>query len=140
MMGEAMKKLFGVVLIAVLAAFVVGCSSESATKDVSSGDAAYTVSANKIYAEYKANEVKADAKYKDKVVVVNGKVTDIGKDIMDQPYVVVGGSGFLDGCQCTFADSAVGDISGLSKGDKVSVKGKVTGYLGMVEMENCSLQ
>ena len=135
-----MRKFFAVVLFAVLTAFVVGCSSESGTSDVSSQNVAYTVSANKIYAEYKANEVKADAKYKDKVIVVTGKVTDIGKDIMDQPYLVVGGTGFLDGCQCTFADSAVGDISNVNKGDKVSVKGKVTGFLGMVEMEDGGLQ
>ena len=135
-----MKKLFAVVLVAVLAAFVVGCSSESGTADVSSDEVAYTVRANKMTAEFKANEVKADEKYKGKVVIVNGKVTDMGKDITDEPYIIVGGTGMLDGVQCMFAGSGVDAISKLSKGDSVSVKGKYDGFLMYPLLANSSLQ
>jgi hypothetical protein len=117
-----------------------GCSTESGTSDVAAEEAAYTVSANNIYAAYQKNEVAADQKYKDKVIVVTGKITDIGKDIIDSPYLIVGGTGMIDGCQCVFAESAVDQIAKAAKGDQVSVKGTCTGYLGMVEMENCSLQ
>ena len=77
---------------------------------------------------------------KDKVVIVNGKVTDMGKDITDEAYIIVGGTGMLDGVQCMFAGSGVDAISKLSKGDSVSVKGKYDGFLMYPLLANSSLQ
>ena len=90
--------------------------------------------------EYENNEVSADAKYKGKIVIVSGKIQDIGKDIMDEPYIVIGGEGFLDGVQCSFAKSQESSIARLSKGQNVKVKGKVSGKMGNVQIENSSLQ
>lgn len=141
--GVMRKALYVTAVLSVLLVGLVAaaaCSTESGTADVAADEPVATLTANKLYAAYKKNEVAADEKYGDKVVVITGKVTDIGKDIMDSPYIIVGGTGFFDGCQCVFADSATDQIANTSKGDKVTVKGKCTGFLGMVELENCSLQ
>jgi len=135
-----MKKLVSVILAALLALLIVGCSTESGTEDVASEKAAYSVNANAMMKEFKANEVKADEKYKDAVVTVKGKVTDMGKDITDEAYIIVCGTGMLDGVQCMFSKSGIDDISNLSKGDTVTVKGKYDGFIMYPILANCSLQ
>lgn len=128
-------------ILSVLLILALGSgSSEKDTKEIQSKAPAYTVTAKSLFAEYKANEVAADAKYKGKVVIVSGVIQDIGKDIADQAYIVIGGEGFLDGVQCTFTESQNASVARLSKGQKVTVKGEVQGKMGNVQMSNCSLE
>lgn len=84
-----------------------GSSNTGQSQFKSSPDSAtpnYVLTADQLYGDYSANEVAADAKYKGKIVLVRGVIDDIGKDILDDAYIVIGGrGGFLDGVQCTFA-------------------------------------
>ena len=80
-------------------------------------------------------------KYKGKTIRVSGRIQDIGIDILNDAYIVIGGTGFLDGVQCMFSDSENTSISSLSKGDFVTVKGEVAGkVIGNVLIRKCSLQ
>jgi len=114
--------------------------TDTDTKKVQSQTPSYTLSANQLYRDYKANEVAADAKYKDRIVVVSGTIDSIGKDIMNQAYIVIGGEGFLDGVQCMFTKGEESSIAQLSKGQHVTVKGKVSGKMGNVLLNKCTLQ
>ncbi len=135
------KHLVTAVLVGFLIILAVGSTdTEEETVAVKEQAASYTVSANAIYSEYESNEVAADSKYKGKVIIVTGVIQDIGKDILDKAYIVVGGQGFLDGVQCAFAESQNSVIAQLSKGKSVKVKGKVNGKRGNVQLEKCSLQ
>jgi hypothetical protein len=87
--------LIALALFALLAAGSMDTDTD--TKKVQSQTPAYTLSANQLVKDYEANEVAADAKYKGLIVIVSGSIESIGKDIMDQAYVVIGGQGFLDG-------------------------------------------
>ncbi len=99
----------------------------------------YVLSANTLFREYDKNSVAADAKYEDKIVVVSGTVQDIGKDITDTAYLVIGGSGFLDGVQCTLPRGQEGLVARVTKGQYVTLKGKVSGQImGNVLVNNCS--
>ncbi len=90
---------------------------------------------------YNANEIAADEKYKGKAVIITGKIQSIGKDILGSPFVVVGGSGMLDGVQCMFAKSATSSLASLSKGRTVTISGTVSGkMLTWVMMSDCQLQ
>jgi len=126
----------------VLALFSIqGCTeTDVATQQVKNVEPAFTLKAKTLFSEYKANEVAADAKYKGKIVVINGKIQDIGKDVMDQAYIVVGGSGLMDGVQCTFSKGENDSVASLSKGQIVSVKGEVAGKMGNVLLNKASLQ
>ena len=128
----------------VLAAFLIlamgSTDTDTDTKKVQSQAPSYTLSANQLYNEYNSNEVAADAKYKGKVVIVTGAIQDIGKDIMDDAYIVIGGGGFLDGVQCTFTKGEQSSVARLSKGQQVRVKGEVAGKMGNVLISKCSLQ
>ncbi len=128
------------VLVALGILAIGSTDTDTDTEEVQSQAPSYTLSANQLYREYDSNEVAADAKYKGKVVVVSGSIQDIGKDIMDEAYIVIGGGGFLDGVQCTFTKGEQSSISRLSKGQQVRVKGEVAGKMGNVLVNKCSLQ
>lgn len=129
---------FVLVLLCILA---VACAdTDTDTQKVQSKVTSYILSATRLYRDYDSNEVAADAKYKGKVVIVSGKIQDIGKDIMGEAYIVIGGAGFLDGVQCMFTKGEQSSVSRLSKGQQVRVKGEVSGKLGNVLLEKCRLQ
>jgi len=76
---------------------------------------------------------------KGKLVVVSGTVVSLGKDFLSTPYVVLGGSGFLDGVQCVFPRSDT-SLARVSKGDSISVRGRVSSKMGNVVVRDCTLE
>ena len=136
--GKHISSLIAVVVFGFLAVGSIDSGKE--TKKIRSKVPSYTLSANKLYKEYEDNEVAADAKYKGEIVLVTGRIQNIGKDIMDEPYIVIGGDGFLNGVQCSFAKSEEPSIARLNKGQNVRVKGQVSGKMGNVLIDKCSLQ
>ena len=127
----------------VLAIFIIlgggSLDTDGDAEKISVATPDYVLSANKLFKEYDKNSVAADAKYEDKIVVVSGTIQSIGKDIMDTAYLVIGGSGFLDGVQCMLPSGQEGLIARVSKGQYVTLKGRVSGQImGNVIVNNCS--
>lgn len=92
--------------------------------------------------EYKTNEVAADKKYKDKIVKVTGKVTDIGKDILNSVYICVNDGTEItwDYAQCYFSDNnEIDKVAELSVGDNVTLYGKVSNYNLTLSLKRCVL-
>jgi hypothetical protein len=118
---------------------LVGCMESQKSADQTAQESpAYRIGADALYAEYQANQVAADQKYKGQVVVVSGTIRDIGKDLMDQPYIQLGKSALL-GVKCTFVKSDSSPIANLQKGQSVTVKGRVAGQIVDVMIKDCSL-
>jgi len=141
MKSNTRRHLFSFFALAVFALLAAGSiDTDSDTKTVQSQAPSYTLSADQLYYDYNANEISADTKYKGKVVVVSGTVQNIGKDILGSAYIVIGGKGFLDGAQCTFTKAEESSVAHLGKGQRVSVKGEVSGKMGHVQIKKCSLQ
>lgn len=94
-----------------------------------------------LLAEYKDNEVRADGKFKGKVVQVTGLVGDVKKDVLDHIYVAIGTGKLLEipVVQCFVASNQVEQVTALSKGDKVTVRGRVDGLLMNVLVKECEL-
>lgn len=141
MKKDMLKKFGSLLILAVVTMLAVGSTDdEASTEEVKNAKPAFTITAQELFKEYESNEVSADTKYKEKVVQVSGTVSDIGKDILDNPYVVVGSFGDLGlGVQCTFAESQNATISELKKGDAVSIKGTCNGSLMHVQLNSCVL-
>lgn len=99
------------------------------------------VTAVELSQAYDNNKVAADTKYKDKVVEVSGIVDSIGKDILDDPYVTLKGrSTSLFGVQCMFSRASEGELANLSKGQSITLKGRVDGELiGNVLVRGCTI-
>ena len=135
-----MKK-FAALLMIVL--FLAGCSApdDATTSKVKNEAPVFYLEATKLASDYAENETAADNKYKDKIVVVKGKIYEMGRDPLDQPFIVIGGREFgFGGVKCVFARDKTSSVAALSKGKVVSVKGKVSGKIVVVQIENSSLQ
>lgn len=116
-------------------------TDRAATKEVadnaaSSSSAVVEVTAKQLYADYEANEVNADDKYKGKVLHVSGTISTIGKDVLDTPYVEFAGDSGL-GVQCMFDDA--GALGSLKKGQQLAVRCKGDGKLGNVILRGCMI-
>ena len=82
--------------------------------------------------------MSADQSFKGRRVMVTGRVSGIGKEILGRPYVTfaVPGSAFNQ-VQAVFASETA--VAAMSKGDEVTVICSVDGkILGNVVMSNCS--
>lgn len=79
------------------------------------------VSAQRLFADYDANEVSADSQYKGQTLMVTGKVTSIGKDFLDKVIVVFAGGGMFGGVHAYMMPSEKNVVSSLRKGQTLKV-------------------
>ncbi len=97
------------------------------------------ITASELYQAYEANEVSADEQYKGKKIAVTGIIDNIGKDVLDNPYVSMR-IGVLQSVTCYFSDDNVKVISQLSKGQKITIIGECSGLsLTNVVIQDCEL-
>lgn len=129
----------GTLLISIL--LVLGACGPSPSPAPQPTPSAIEVTAQELYSAYEANQVAADAKYKDKTLKVTGVVESIGKDILDTPYITLtsGGQYEVWGVQCMFDEKYEPELAKLTKGQTVTVQGKCDGYLVNVLLRDCAL-
>jgi hypothetical protein len=101
-----------------------------------------TVQIDKLLADYKNNEIRADGDYKGKYLKVAGKAGDIKKGAFGGLYVMVGtGKKFeFPAVQCHLKSDQEAKASKLNKGDAVTVKGKASGLMGHVQLKECEVE
>lgn len=98
------------------------------------------VAVTELYRAYEENEVSADEQYKGKKLLVTGIVDNIGKDILDDPYVSLRAD-YLKGVNCYFSKENIKVLSQLRKGQKVSIMGKCQGFsLMSVVLIDCEVE
>ncbi|WP_437947031.1 hypothetical protein WME98_40365 [Sorangium sp. So ce296] len=104
-------------------------------------EAAIDVDVKKLLGEYHDNEVRADSAFKGKLVQTSGVVGDVKKDITGSVYVTVGTGAMLEipVVQCFIADGEAGAAAALSKGQKVTVRGRVGGLMMNVLVRDCEI-
>lgn len=140
-----------IVLLWVIGSLVDGetTTSETSTSENPTSAASTTtpipailkVTSLKMSSDYQDNQVAADAKYKGNVVQISGAVQSIGKDILDKPYIELGGStATLFGVQCMFGKGDEPQLATVSKGNTLTLQGRVSGSLvGNVIVNECSI-
>jgi hypothetical protein len=146
------RRLEALAHVAILLAALLACKSGSKGDDsraspgaardpAPAAESVATIKAADILADYKGNEVRGDAKWKGKLVKVVGIVGDIKKDIMDTPYVTVGtGADFeIPMVQCSLKGGQEGAAANLSKGQAVALKGRVSGLMMNVQLDDCEV-
>ena len=116
---------FAVIVFLVLA---FGSENEEAIeKEVNSKNIVMDISAKQLYADYEANGIAADKKYKDNVIRITGIVSEIDSDIFDAKYVSIEGDGYFGVVQCYLGDSYASVASHLAKGQTITVRGTCNG-------------
>jgi len=97
------------------------------------------ITVSELYRTYEANEVSADEQYKGKKMAITGVVGNIGKDILDNPYISLKVN-YLQSVNCYFSDKNNKIISQISKGQKVTIIGECAGLtLTDVVVQDCEL-
>jgi len=106
---------------------------QTATAPAPKQESLATIDAETLYKAYEANEVAADEQFKGKLLKVSGVIHDIGKDIMDNPYVILGDD---IGVQVTFPDreNFRKRLAQLKKGESITVTGTVEGKMLHVQL------
>lgn len=143
-----LKFTIGAIIIFVIIGIVAGDDKKGETNTASSSSAtenapapptenAITISSSELINAYQNNEVAADNKFKGKRLIVSGVIEDIGKDILDKPYIVMSKSDALRGVQCSFEDANV--VAGFQKGQKVTIKGTCNGLMMNVQLDDVTL-
>ncbi len=97
------------------------------------------ISASALMDAYDANKVAADAEYEGNILEVTGTIDEIGKDITDSMYVTLETGEMMFFVQCFFADARQDELSGLGKGQNVTVRGKCDGAMGNIFLRGCVL-
>ncbi|MDR3710959.1 MAG: hypothetical protein P4L33_21875 [Capsulimonadaceae bacterium] len=147
-----------VCLILVVAGFsaVGGNKSSQSVSETTSQDAApapkaandettqnspkVTVTATKLHSDYAANQVAADAKYKDQLICVKGTVNSIGSyPVSNAPYVDLDCGDYVVLVQCEFSDDDKAACARLTKGQQVSIIGTCSGSMGNITIDGCKL-
>jgi hypothetical protein len=94
-----------------------------------------------LLSEYKDNEVRADGKFKGMLIQVTGKVGNIKKGLMGGMYVIVGTGKTFEhpSVQCDLNQDNAAAAANLSKGQTVTVEGRVNGLMGNVFVKDCDI-
>lgn len=102
-------------------------------------NADFEITPKDLYAAYEANEVAADEEYKNKTIAITGTISNIGKDILDNPYVSIKVS-YLQSITCYFDKEHNKLISELVKDDKITIIGKCKGLiLTSIILKDCKI-
>jgi len=140
-MTTKIRHLLSATAVAVFFVLAIASSDDKATEtEISANTPEISISAQQLYQEYDENEVAADLKYKDKVLLVSGTVDEIAKDITDNIYVTLKGDEFIGDAQCFFADNHTDEAAQLKKGMKITIKGMCDGKMMNILLRGCSLQ
>lgn len=102
-------------------------------------EAPIDVPIGELLTEYKANEIRADGRWKGKILRTSGVVGQVGKDMRGAPFITIGtGARFeVPSLQCFLADAADPEALALSVGAKAVTEGRVEHLLGNVVARGC---
>ena len=100
-----------------------------------------SVTDSQLIADYTANEIAADEKYKGKFATITGKVDSIGKALGKAYITLDGGNGSnLNDVQCLFSSENESSLATLTKGQSVTVTGTIDGMSINITVRDCKLK
>jgi type IV secretory pathway VirB9-like protein len=122
-----------ILLFVAVCFFNAGQSSNSANKPATNINASeqpaeqteatrpLKVSAMKLYADYRSNEVAADNVYKGRLLAVQGIVVSINKDFLDKVYVELAAPDEIESVQAHLGEGNESNAAALQRGESVSL-------------------
>lgn len=104
-------------------------ATEAPVADYAEPPIDHGVGANVLWQKYDQNPIAADNKYRGVRRTILGSIKDIGRDIMGNPYVIIGDRRIPGGVQCTFTTDDEPEIAELRKGQLVAINGEIKGLI-----------
>jgi tRNA_anti-like len=144
--GIRLGRLFGIALL-VTFIFVAWVMAQSPDGDGAAPAAARRmpdakqVELRMLLAEYTDNEVRADAAFKGKLIQTSGVVDDVKRDVLNTVYVVIGtGKQYeVRRLQCFVDEDNANTVASLTKGRRVTIRGRVKRLMMNVLVEDCEV-
>lgn len=99
------------------------------------------VALDALLSDYTANEVAADQRYKGRLIRIRGVLKEVNKDTLNAPFVVVGNGSdvALRDLQCSLSQSAGEEAAGLTRGEPITIQGRVSGLRLNVQLTDCTV-
>jgi len=99
---------------------------------------AVTINATDLYTAFAQNEVGADKKYLDKVILVKGTISDVSRTDSTLT-VLLESNNIAGGVSCNILDRNNASAA-IKNGQPISIKGRCTGYLADVMLTDCAIE
>lgn len=106
-------------------------------KDIRRAPADFKTSAAALFEEYSDNESAANAKYLDKIIEVSGVIKEINNSEDGELSITLESESEMFGVICQMDPFTQHDLSGLTEGHEVVLKGICTGMLMDVVLVRC---
>lgn len=97
------------------------------------------IEAKDLVNEFRNNETEANKQFVDKILLVNGKVTNVETDANGQITLFLDGNDPLSAVVCSFSKDETITSGDKVQGTELSIKGKCTGMLMDVILNECSI-
>jgi hypothetical protein len=95
------------------------------------------VSADELFSSYEKNEIRADDLYKGHSIEVYGRVSKVGKDILDTPYITFTSPREILGVQYMFSKPPPRWLGDVTPGLSLSLVCNGKGKMGNVLLDDC---
>ena len=130
-----MKRISSALFLALLI-ILAACETEfGIAESIAEEDPEFRITAVELASEYEADETAAKEKYKGKVIVVTGVISEIYRGFLYTPYVDLEG-----GVRCNFSDTEDPVMRELTKGQQISMKGQGDRVFIGVELRGCTVE
>lgn len=135
------KILYGLMLMAFAAAGYGFYLFNKKPADVRTLPDKFELTAYTLMNDFNKDETAADKKYVNKVIAVQGKVSDIKLEpSTGQATVILDSGDPMAAITCSFYDDEAGSLKEIKQGQQIVVKGKCTGKLMDVILNKCSIE
>lgn len=132
------KIVTGVILLALVGAGYGWYAFQKAPPDIREQKAGIEITAIDLLKAFQQDEMAANAKYVDQVLMVTGTVTGIQTDSSGQATVSLQTNDLLAAVTCSFYQDDEG-VKKIKAGSPARIKGVCTGMLTDVVLNKCSL-
>ncbi len=139
--SKPIKNIVGGIILGIILIFIFSGGNSNNTSD-STGqqiqNPAISINAEQLIQDYVSNQINADEKYQNKIVLVDGMIYEVGQDWSGGNYVMLRNDYEYNGVQCEFKTKDA--LMNLYKGQYITLKGKVIGFTkGLVLIDGCSV-
>jgi hypothetical protein len=135
-----LKRVLLVLIVAILIGVGVGLYEWFRPKtNYANASIDVSISADSLFNAFSKNEKHADTLYLNKVIKVNGVVSQVSENQNKEKILVFQTSDPIFGVSCTMYKNDSTEVNKLKSGDKTSIKGLCTGFTTDVVITNSSI-
>jgi DNA/RNA endonuclease YhcR with UshA esterase domain len=128
------KIIIGILVLGIIGAFIAYKMYNKPHVNVEEASADISITADKILNDFSSDENSANLKYLDKIIQVNGVVSEIN---IEKGIITIETNDDFGNVICHLSEEASRKISGLQEGQIIVVKGICTGFLMDVILVKC---